>query len=133
MLKARVAVALGLISLAACGTTTSIHLTTGPSPSPSAAPTNHLDVVATDADFVPDPMWVKSGHVTFTITNQGSAAHAFKITDQDGDPIVKSDAAIPPGGKITLEVPFLAVGYYIVTDVLSSHVAPTYKVDLVAV
>jgi len=117
----------------ACGTTTVTRWTTGPSPSPSSAPTNHLDVVATDSDFQPDPMWVKSGAVTFTVTNQGKLDHAFKITDQDGDPIAKTATVIPPGGSVTLQVPALAVGYYIVTDVLSSHVPPTYKVDLVAV
>jgi uncharacterized cupredoxin-like copper-binding protein len=62
-----------------------------------------VDLSATDFKFAPSDPTVKSGEVTFTMTNDGQTAHSLEIEDVDGsDQEIEGDVA--PGQSGTLKV-----------------------------
>ena len=62
-----------------------------------------VDISAQDFSFAPSDPTVKSGEVTFTLTNDGQTAHSLEIEDVDGsDAEIEGDVA--PGQSGTLKV-----------------------------
>ena len=62
-----------------------------------------VDISAQDFSFAPSDPTVKSGEVTFTMTNDGQTAHSLEIEDVNGsDAEIEGDVA--PGQSGTLKV-----------------------------
>ena len=62
-----------------------------------------VDISAQDFSFAPSDPTVKSGEVTFTLTNDGQTVHSLEIEDVDGsDAEIEGDVA--PGESGTLKV-----------------------------
>jgi uncharacterized cupredoxin-like copper-binding protein len=69
----------------------------------ATGPGGTVDLSATDFKFTPSDPTVKSGDVTFTVSNDGQAPHSLEIEDVNGeDAEIEED--ISPGDSGTLEV-----------------------------
>ena len=65
-----------------------------------------VDMTAADFKFDPSDPSVKSGNVTFNLTNQGQEPHSLEIEDVNGqDQEIEGDVAPGQSGTLTVNLP----------------------------
>jgi uncharacterized cupredoxin-like copper-binding protein len=134
-LKLNLAVALGLLCLAAAAYALPAAAGTASSQAAKATVVTVTAGKPSEFKFTLSAKSVKTGAVTFKVTNKGALGHTFKVCSSSKGGSAnscagKGTATIAPGASATLSVTFAKAGSYEYLCTVPGHAAAGMKGDL---